>query len=86
MNAIRDATVLILGVLGALAAAGLSCGSQPGRPTLPPPEYEQPAPPTPSAAPSAAGASVPFADTDTAVRVARRQVEEDSNLPVRLGQ
>ena len=86
MNAIRSAIIPVLGVLGALAAAGLSCGSQPGRPNLPPPEYERPAPPTPSAAPSAAGASVPFADTDTPVRVARRQVEEDSKLPVRFGQ
>jgi hypothetical protein len=56
------------------------CGSRPGRPDLPPPEYEPPAAPTPTAAPSASApgsASVPFADANAAVRITRRQVDED---------
>jgi hypothetical protein len=41
-----------LGLLGGLAACG---GGPQGRPTLPPPEYEEPAQPTPT--PSAAASA-----------------------------
>ena len=72
-----DAVRAVLPLLfAALLFSG--CGSRPGRPDLAPPEYEPPAGPTPTGAPSAsASASVPFADANAPVRVARRQVDED---------
>ncbi|HEY3818956.1 MAG TPA: hypothetical protein VGL81_17420 [Polyangiaceae bacterium] len=46
------------------ALAAMACGAPQGRPTLPPPEYEEPAPPTPTssapvATPTSTSTSIP---------------------------
>jgi hypothetical protein len=67
----RFAFGALLASLGALAGlGGLACGAGGQRPNLPPPEYEE--------GPASAGAagSMPLADADAAVDVARRQVDE----------
>jgi hypothetical protein len=61
--------------LPALAAlAGIAaCWAQGGRPSMPPPEYEE----SPASATSGTTqASVPHADADAAVDVTRRQIDE----------
>jgi hypothetical protein len=56
-------------VAGALAGT-LACGAPAGRPNLPPPEYQQ----WPDRGDRAG--SVPLADADAAVDVARREIHE----------